>query len=98
MQDELTKTIAQDLGISDLTPEEQQKLINQFGEVALQAASIAVVGKLSEDKREEFMKLAQEGDPAALQSFLDREVPGHEEIARAAVQKEVAAFKAAQAA
>lgn len=98
MQDELTKAIATDLGIADLPIEEQQKLISQFGEVALKAASIAVVGKLSEEKREEFMQLAKAGEPNAIKAFLDKEVPGHEEVARAAVQEEIKAFKAAQAA
>jgi len=93
MQDELTKTIAADLGISDIPPEEQQKLIAQFGEVALKAATIAVVGKLADGKRDEFTKLAESGDPAALKVFLDREVPGHEDIAKAAVAEEVRRFK-----
>lgn len=93
MQDELTKAIAADLGISDIPLEEQQKLIAQFGEVALKAATIAVVGKLPEGSRDEFAKLAEAGDAAALQVFLDREVPGHEDIAKAAVAEEVRRFK-----
>lgn len=97
MQDELTKAIATDLGIADLPAEEQQKLIAQFGEVALKAATIAVVEKLAEGKREEFAKLAEAGDPAALSAFLDREVPGHEDVAKAAVSEEVKRFKNFQA-
>ncbi len=93
MQDELTKAIAGDLGIADLPIEEQQKLIAQFGEVALKAATISVVEKLAADKQEEFTKLAEAGDPAALKTFLDREVPGHEDIAKAAVAEEVKRFK-----
>lgn len=93
MNDELTALIAKDLGI-DLLPEEQQKeLIAQFGEVALKAATLAVVGKLSSEKQEEFMKLAEAGDAKALQTFLDANVPGHEEIAKAAVAEEVKRFK-----
>lgn len=97
MQDELTTLIAKDLGITDLAPEEQQALISQFGEVALKAATIAVVEKLDEGKRAEFAKLAEEGEPDVLKSFLDRELPGHEEIAKAAVAEEVRRFKAFQA-
>ncbi len=96
MQDELTTLIAADLGIKDLPPEEQQALIGQFGEVALKAATFSVVGKLAENKREEFARLAEAGDPAALKAFLDREVPGHEDIAKAAVAEEVKRFKAFQ--
>lgn len=93
MQDELTALIAADLGIKDLPLTEQQSLIAQFGEIALKAATLAVVGKLAEDKREEFAKLAEAGDPVALKAFLDSEVPGHEDIAKAAVAEEVKRFK-----
>lgn len=98
MQDELTKRIAADLGIAALPLEEQRTLIGQFGEIALKAASIAVFGKLAEDKRGEFAKLAEAGDAPALKSFLDREVPGHEDLAKAAVAEEVKRFKDFQAA
>ncbi|MEK7144861.1 MAG: DUF5663 domain-containing protein [Patescibacteria group bacterium] len=93
MQDELTKLIAADLGIEELPLGEQQSLIAQFGEIALKAATLAVVGKLAEDKREAFAKLAEEGDATALKTFLDAEVPGHEDIAKAAVAEEVKRFK-----
>ncbi len=97
MQDELTALIAADLGITNFPPDKQQILIAQFGEVALKAATLAVVGKLTVDKRDEFAKLAQAGDATAIKTFLDREIPGHEDIAKAAVAEEVKRFKAFQA-
>ncbi len=93
MQDEITKAIANDLGISDLAVVEQQQLISQFGEVALKAATLAVVEKLSVEKRDEFAKLAEAGDVATIKSFLDHEVPEHETIAKVAVAAEVQKFK-----
>ncbi|MBU6388750.1 hypothetical protein KGQ72_02675 [Patescibacteria group bacterium] len=96
MQDELTALIAADLGIKDLPVEEQKALIAQFGEVALKAATLSVIGNLAEGKRDEFAKLAEAGDATALKTFLDREVPGHEDIAKAAVAEEVKRFKAFQ--
>lgn len=98
MQDELTARIATDLGISDVPLEEQKKLISQFGEVALKAATMSVLGKMDESKREEFAKLAEAGDATALKAFLDREVPGHESLVKAAVAEEVTRFKAFQSA
>ncbi len=97
MQDEVTALIATDLGITDLPSEEQHALIAQFGEIALKSATLAVMGKLAEDKRDEFAKIAETGDPTALRAFLDREVLGHEDIAKAAVAEEVKRFKAFQA-
>lgn len=93
MQDELTTLIASDLGIASLPPEEQKSIIGQFGEVALKAATLAILEKLADATRDEFMKLAEAGDAAALKAFLDREVPGHDDIAKAAVAEEVQRFK-----
>lgn len=93
MQDELTKQIASDLGISELTPDKQNELIAQFGEIALKAATIAVIEKLPTEKRDDFMKLSEAGDAAALQEFLNREVPDHEALAKAAVAEEIKRFK-----
>lgn len=94
MNDETTMTqIAADLGISELSQEEQNELIAQFGEIALKAATIAVLGNLSREKQEAFGKLAESGDAKALRDFLDAEVPNHEELAKAAVAEEVRRFK-----
>lgn len=93
MQDAVTAAIAADLGILHLPTEEQEAVIAQFGEVALKAATLAVVAKLAEGKRGEFADLAEAGDPMALKAFLDREVPGHEDIVKAAVAEEVRRFK-----
>ena len=41
-------------------------------------------------------RLAEAGDPAALKAFLDREVPGHEDLAKTAVAEEVKKFKTFQ--
>lgn len=97
MQDEIQQMIAADLGIAHLSSEEQQAIISQFGMVALKAASVAVVEKLSQDKRDEFAKLAQAGDAAALQTFLNTNVPDHEAIAKGAVEEELKRLKEFQA-
>lgn len=93
MPDELTALIAADLGITTLPLEEQRTIIAQFGEVALKAATLAVIDKLAGDKRDAFAALAEAGDATALKEFLDREVPGHEELVKAAVAEEVQRFK-----
>ena len=97
MPDELTARIATDLGITDLPVEEQKTVIAQFGEVALKAATFSVVGKLAENKRDEFAKLIETGDASVLKTFLDQEVPGHEEMVKVAVAEEVKRFKDFQA-
>lgn len=93
MPDEIAAAIAADLGITDLPIAEQQTLISQFGEIALKAATLSVLGKLADEKREAFAKLAEAGNATALKAFLDLEVPDHEEIVKAAVAEEVRRFK-----
>jgi len=93
MQDEITAAIATDLGITELPIDKQKELISQFGEVALKAATLSVIGKLAEEKRAEFATLAETGDAMALKTFLDHEVPDHEEIAKTAVAEEIKRFK-----
>lgn len=93
MNDDLTSAITADLGIGHLPPEEREKLLAQFGEVALKAATVSVLERLPEDKREAFGKLAEASDAAGLRAFLDREVPGHEAIAKGAVAEEARRFK-----
>lgn len=93
MSDQLTTAIATDLGITDLPLEDQQKLIETFGAIALKAATLSVIGKLTEDKRDAFGKLVEAGDVRALKEFLDREIPGHEDLVKAAVAEEIKRFK-----
>lgn len=92
MPDEIAAAIAADLGITELPIEEQQTLVAQFGEIALKAATLAVIVKLTDEGREAFAKLAEAGDASALKAFLDAEVPGHEELVKAAVADEVKRF------
>lgn len=91
-------TLVHELGIESLPQEEQEALVAGFSEVAIKAATAAVLEQLPEPQREEFATLAEAGDGAALQAFLNREVPGHEALAGAAVRDELTRFKAAVAA
>lgn len=95
MQDQLLKSIADDLGISSLPAEEQKQLLAELGDIALKAATLAIVEKLSPEDGEQFATLAEAGDPAKLQSFLDEKVPNHEELAKQAVQREIVQFRSA---
>lgn len=97
MQDEMQQLIAKDLGIENLSSEQQRQVISEFGVVALQAATLAIVEQLPEDKREEFGTLSKSGDAGALQAFLDANAPDHENIAKQAVARELARFKDFQA-
>lgn len=92
MQD-LQQKIAADLGISDLSAAEQEKLIGEFGAVALQASTIAVLEAMVPEKRAEFTKLLEAKDEKGAQALLVATLPNHEAIARQAVVAELARFK-----
>ncbi len=93
MQDEVQKMVATELGIADMPVDAQQQILSEFGGVALKAATIALLEKLPEGKHDEFVKLADAGDQAAVNAFLAREVSDYEEVARQAVAQEVKRFK-----
>lgn len=93
MPEDVRATLMEALGIGGLPAEEQERLTAAFAEVALKAATVAVLEKLLEGKHDEFARLAEAGDAVALGAFLDREVPGHETIAGQAVATEARHFK-----
>jgi len=91
--DDIQKKVAGDLGISDLSDEEQKKIIADFGGVALQASTVAVIEALPADKRDQFAQLLQAGDEEAVATFLGTNLPDHENVARQAVAAEIQRFK-----
>ena len=91
------RELATQLGISNLSPVQQGQIVEQFGEVALKAATVAVLEKMPQAKQDEFATLAEAGDGAQMKAFLDREVPGHEQIAGNAIATEIANFRVALA-
>jgi hypothetical protein len=97
MQDDVRSAVAEQLGITMLPPEDQEALIAQMSGVLLQAASLAVLAALPEGKRAGFMALAETGDEAALKEYLAQELPGSENIVRAAVAEEVRRFRESKA-
>jgi hypothetical protein len=90
---DVQQKIATDLGIGDLSGKEQEKLIAEFGAVALQASTIAVLEAMTPANRAEFTKLLATKDEGGAQAFLTEHVPNHEAIARQAVATEIARFK-----
>ncbi|MEJ0053135.1 MAG: DUF5663 domain-containing protein [bacterium] len=93
MQDEIQRAVAEELGIEGLSSAEQQELIAQMTGIMLKAATLALLEKLREDKRDEFVIIAESKDEEALRTFLEKELPGSEEIVRAAVSEEIRRFK-----
>ncbi len=91
--DEIQKKVADDLGIGDLSDEEQKKIIADFGGVALQASTVAVIEALPAERRNEFAQLLQAGDEEAVATFLGANLPDHENVARQAVAAEIQRFK-----
>ena len=83
--------VARRLKLKRILPASHRRLLRI--QVILARLELPLIGRMNR----EFAKLAEAGDASALQAFLDREVPGHEELAKAAVAEEVKRFKAFQA-
>jgi hypothetical protein len=96
MQDEIQQAVAKELGIEGLTSEEQQDLIAQMTGILLKAASIAILEKLPESKRDEFVAIAGQENETAIRTFLEKELPESEAIVRTAVAEEIRRFKDSQ--
>ena len=92
MPDDLQHAIAAELGIENLSSEEQQEVVARMSGVLLKAATIAVLEALPEEKRQAFMDLAEAGDQEGIKAYLAKELPESENIVRTAIAEEVRRF------
>lgn len=72
---EIRDALIKELGIGDLPEEAQNEIVDKLGEVILKSLTIAIFEKLSNEKREEFDRIGEKGDPALIQEFLDKNIP-----------------------
>ncbi|MBI4121131.1 MAG: hypothetical protein HY457_02660 [Parcubacteria group bacterium] len=93
LQSNLQSKIATELGVGNLPPESQKRIIARLGEIILQRATMNILDVLPEEKRGEFGKLAAGDDQSAVEAFLKQFVPNADELVNAAIKQEVEAFK-----
>ncbi|HAQ05918.1 TPA: hypothetical protein DCP13_03970 [Candidatus Azambacteria bacterium] len=81
--------IIDELGISDLPVEVQDRILSQFTENLVKSIALAIMERLPEDKREEFEKLSEAGEQEKINQFLTAQIPDYQNL----VQNEVNSAK-----
>ena len=81
--------IIDELGISDLPVDAQDRIISQFTENLVKSIALAIMERLPEDKRGEFEKLSEAGEQEKINQFLTAQIPDYQNL----VQNEVNSAK-----
>ncbi len=89
----IKKTALEQLDIQDLPSEARDQILSLFGENAMKAITIAIFDRLEELAKDEFTRLLDRGDEAAIEEFLRARVPDLDSMVETITQKEIAEFK-----
>lgn len=85
-QTQLVRTLSEALGISILPKEDQERTIASIGEVLFRKVFMLIQDSLSEDDRDRFMTMLEEGkDLQEMDSFLSEKVPEYSKIFQSAL-------------
>lgn len=82
----IMEALVNELNIKHLPQEQQDEILNNLGEIAMQRALLDIFTALPEEKHEALQKLIAENNEEATQTFLAAEVPSIAEIVRNAVR------------
>lgn len=86
----IQKQLAEEMGISDLSDDQQKELMAKMTEVVLKRIMLETLEKLSEADKGAYLKMVEEGaDTNAIQKFLEEKIPTYNTM----VEKIVAEFK-----
>ena len=72
--------IIDELGISDLPVDAQDRIISQFTENLVKSIALAIMERLPEDKRGEFEKLSEAGEQEKINQFLTAQIPDYQNL------------------
>ena len=79
----ILQTIIDELGMSELPQEKQEKLLSQMTEVVLQRIFIETMQRLSEVDQEEYAKMVEnKAKPDEIDAFLREKIAGYDEMIR----------------
>jgi hypothetical protein len=71
------ESLVKKLGIESLPDEQKDRVLSQSADLIERRLQLRVVKSLSEEKRDQFMKLLGEGNPADVQEFILKEIPAY---------------------
>ncbi|MFA5777816.1 MAG: DUF5663 domain-containing protein [Parcubacteria group bacterium] len=90
-QDQIKKTLMEELGLSDLPQDKQEELVIKMTEVLLKRIFLETMEKLDDSGKGEYQKLVESGEatPEQMEEFLKSKIANYDEL----VQKVVDEFK-----
>jgi len=92
-QEELSKTVIAELGIGELSKEEQEEILTLFGENLVKKLTMEILTILPKEKHEEYMRLTEEGRVADVHELLKPHIPNFDAFIETEVSKELALTK-----
>lgn len=90
-QDQIKKTLMEELGLSDLPQDKQEEMIIKMTEVLLKRIFLETMEKLDDQGKEEYQKLVEGGNatPEQMEEFLNSKIQNYDAL----VQKVLDGFK-----
>jgi hypothetical protein len=90
-QDQIQKTLMDELGLSDLPQDKQEQLVIKMTEVLLKRIFLETMEKLNDEGKDEYQKLmeGENATPEQMEEFLKSKIANYDEL----VQKVVDEFK-----
>ena len=82
-----------DLGIGNLSPQDQDEVVTSLGESILKNIMMKVMESLPEAALAEFEVLTKSGDSEKLQVFLSGRIPQLEELVQETIQGSIGRYK-----
>lgn len=85
--------VVEQLGLEDMDQEAQDQIIDKFTENTMKKVTIALFERLPKEAQDEFVRLGDAGDPAAVLKIFQDNIPDMEAVVQSEIKEEVKAFK-----
>lgn len=87
-QNQIQKTILDELGLSDLPQEKKEALLVKMTEVVLKRVFVETMDKLAPEAQEEYTKLIDANvAPEEVEKFLSEKIPNYDEMIKKVVDE-----------
>lgn len=92
-QDKNVQAIINELNIGNLSPEEQDEILDTLGDIALKRVLMTVFDRIPEAERDAFQDMLEKNDQAGMQQMLGQYVPEFPELIADALKMTVEEHK-----
>jgi hypothetical protein len=87
-QNDIQKTLIDELGLADLPQEKQEQLLIKMTEVVLKRIFVETMEKLTEQDQDAYSKLIEDSaSPEEIEKFLTEKIAGYDEMVKKIVEE-----------